>query len=209
MSKEKLDVLIAKGYDFDIKEAFEKAWQLFLAQPVLSISYTLLILSIQLLFVVYLKDFTLLYSILLAPPFFSGFYLAANKINQNQPVIYPDFFRGFMFFLPVVSIWLIGQILTFFGIVLLVIPGIYLMVAYSFAVLMAIFGGFDFWNALEASRKLITVRWWKFFLLTLILIVMNFLGLLLFGMGLLVTVPMTFYVTYVIFEDLTKDVFSE
>jgi len=209
MSKEKLDVLIAKGYDFDIKEAFEKAWQLFLAQPVLSISYTLLILSIQLLFVVYFKDFTLMYSILLAPPFFSGFYLAANKINQNQAVIYPDFFGGFMFFLPVVSIWLIGQILTFFGIVLLVIPGIYLMVAYSFAVLMAIFGGFDFWNALEASRRLITVMWWKFFLLTLILIVMNLLGLLLFGMGLLVTVPMTFYVTYVIFEDLTKDVFSE
>ena len=209
MSKEKLDVLIAKGYDFDIKEAFEKAWQLFLAQPVLSISYTLLILSIQLLFVVYLKDFTLLYSVLLAPPFFSGFYLAANKINQNQAIIYPDFFGGFMFFLPVVSIWLIGQILTFFGIVLLVIPGIYLMVAYSFAVLMAIFGGFDFWNALEASRRLITVKWWKFFLLTLILIVMNLLGLLLFGMGLLVTVPMTFYVTYVIFEDLTKDVFSE
>ncbi len=209
MVKEKLDALIAEGYDFDIREAFEKAWKIFAAQPVLSIAYTMLIVSIQLLFFVYLGDLTLLYSIFLAPPLFTGFYLAANKINQDLPVTYPDFFQGFRFFLPVVAIWLIGQVLTFLGLVLLILPGIYLMVAYSFAVLMAIFGGFDFWNALEASRKLITVRWWKFLVLTLILIFINGLGLLMFGMGLLITIPITFYVTYVIFEDLTQSVFSE
>jgi uncharacterized membrane protein len=209
MNKEKLDALIAEGYDFDIQEAFGKAWKIFAAQPVLSIAYTMLIISIQLLFIAYLRDFTLLYSIFLAPPLFSGFYLAANKINQDLPITYFDFFQGFQFFIPVVSIWLIGQVITFLGLLLLVLPGIYLMVAYSFSVLMTIFGGLNFWEALEASRKLITGRWWKFFVLTLILIAINGLGLLMLGIGLLVTIPITFYVTYVIFEDLTQAVFLE
>jgi uncharacterized membrane protein len=74
---------------------------------------------------------------------------------------------------------------------------------------MALFGGFDFWTALEESRKLITVRWWKFFLFTLILIIINLLGIITLGLGLLVTVPITFYATYILFEDLTKEVFSE
>ena len=209
MSKDKLDALIVTGYDFDIQEAFVKAWNLFKAQPIMSIAYTMLIISIQLLFFAYFQPFTLFYSIFLAPPLFSGFYLAANRINQNLPITYPDFFTGFKFFGPVIAIWLVGQVLTFLGIVLLILPGIYLLVGYSFSVLMAIFGGYDFWNSLEASRKLITVKWWKFFTLTLVLIVMNALGLLMFGIGLLVSIPMTFYVTYVIFEDLTREVFID
>jgi membrane-bound metal-dependent hydrolase YbcI (DUF457 family) len=53
------------------------------------------------------------------------------------------------------------------------------------------------------------VRWWKFFVFTLILIIINLLGIITLGLGLLVTVPITFYATYILFEDLTKDIFSE
>jgi len=43
----------------------------------------------------------------------------------------------------------------------------------------------------------------------LALIVFNLLGLLLVGVGLLLTMPLTFLVLYVVFEDLTREVFSE
>lgn len=209
MIKERLDALRAKGYDFDIINILERGFGLFLKQPVLSMAYTLLILSVQFLFALYLREVTLLYSLLLAPPLFSGFYFVANKISQGQEVVYTDFFKGFGVAKVVISIWLIGQILTALGFVFLVIPGIYLAVAYSFSVLMAIFGGFDFWTALEESRKLITVQWLKFFLFSLILLVLNVLGFLMLGLGALVSLPITFYSTYILFEDLTKDVFCE
>lgn len=209
MSKEKLEQLRVKGYDFDFKDIFIRAWQMFLKQPVLSAAYTMLIISLQLMAAVYLGKFAFIFALFVAPPLYSGFYLAANRINLGMPVIYPDFFKGFSFYIPIFSIWLIGQILFTLGLFAFIVPGIYLAVGYSFSVLMALFGGFDFWTALEESRKLITVRWWKFFVFTLILIVINLLGIVTLGLGLLVTVPVTFYATYILFEDLTKDIFSE
>ncbi len=209
MSKEKLEQLRVKGYDFDFKNIFIRAWQMFLKQPVLSAAFTMLIISLQLMAAVYLGKFAFIFALFVAPPLYSGFYLAANRINLGMPVIYPDFFKGFSFYIPIFSIWLIGQILVTLGLFAFIVPGIYLAVGYSFSVLMALFGGFDFWTALEESRKLITVRWWKFFVFTLILIVINLLGIVTLGLGLLVTVPVTFYATYILFEDLTKDIFSE
>jgi hypothetical protein len=209
MSKEKLALLKETGYDFDIKEIFFRAWQMYLKEPLQSSAFVMFILSLQLLAYLYLKDFAFLQGIFLAPPLYSGFYLVANKISLKQQVVYPDFFKGFNFYIPVFSIWLIGQILTALGLVLFIVPGIYLAVAYSFSVLMAIFGGFDFWTALEESRKLITVRWMKFFLFTLVIIVINVLALLTFGLGLLVSIPVTYYATYIVFEDLTRDIFAE
>jgi hypothetical protein len=209
MSKEKLALLRDTGYDFDIKEIFFRAWQMYLKEPLQSSAFVMFILSLQLLAYLYLKDFAFLQGIFLAPPLYSGFYLVANKISLKQQVVYPDFFKGFNFYIPVFSIWLIGQILTALGLVLFIVPGIYLAVAYSFSVLMAIFGGFDFWTALEESRKLITVRGMKFFLFTLVIIVINVLALLTFGLGLLVSIPVTYYATYIIFEDLTREIFAE
>ena len=75
--------------------------------------------------------------------------------------------------------------------------------------LMAIFGGLDVWHAMEWSRKLITRNWWRFFVLFLILVAMNVLGVLLAGIGLLFSLPITFLVLYVIFEKLTNEVFAE
>jgi len=209
MSKEKLELLRAKGFDFDIVDIMTRGWQMFLKQPLLSAAYVMFIISLQLLAYLYLNDLAFLQGLFLAPPLYSGFYLVANKISLGQQVVYPDFFKGFNFYIPVFSIWLIGQILTALGLVLFVIPGIYLAVAYSFSVLMALFGGFDFWTALEESRKLITVRWLKFFLFTLVIVVINVLGIMSLFIGLLVTVPVTFYATYILFEDLTKDIFAE
>ena len=209
MSKEKLELFRSNGYDFDFKNIFFRAWQMFLKQPVLSVAYTMLIISLQLLASIYLEQFAFVFALFLAPPLYSGFYLVANRVSLGMPVIYPDFFKGFSFYMPVFSIWLIGQILVALGLFAFLVPGIYLAVGYSFAVLMALFGGFDFWTALEESRKLITVRWWKFFVFTLILIIINLLGILTLGLGLLVTIPITFYATYILFEDLTKDIFSE
>lgn len=208
MNSTQLNRLHSIPVDFDIKESFLVAWSLFKAQAILHVMYMMLVLSIQGLVVIYLKDYVLVYSVLLAPPLYTGFFLVANKISAGEPVIYPDFFGGFRFWIPMVTISLLTQVLIAFGLLALVIPGIYLAVAYLFSTLMAIFGGMDVWSAMEWSRKLITRNWWRFFALFLILVVINVIGLLLAGIGLLITLPITFLVLYVVFEKLTKDVFA-
>ncbi|MBS4070303.1 MAG: hypothetical protein KGZ90_03190 [Algoriphagus sp.] len=209
MNSERLHRLMTVPVDFDIKGSFVKAWELFKSQALLHVLYMMFILSIQGLTVIYFQKYMILYSALLAPPLYSGFFLVANKISRGETVIYPDFFGGFRFWLTLVVISLLGQVLVALGLFALVIPGIYLAVGYLFSLLMGIFGGVDVWSAMEWSRKLITRNWWQFFALMIILIAINLVGLVLFGVGLLITFPMTFLVLYVIFEDLTREVFSE
>ncbi|MEX2513126.1 MAG: hypothetical protein WD398_09480 [Cyclobacteriaceae bacterium] len=209
MNKKDLDILIGEKYEFDIKAVLMKGWETFKVIPFYSMAFTLLILSIQLMFMVYLPDFLFIFSLFLAGPLFAGFYLVANKISQKEEVIYPDFFGGFGYYIPIVLVWLVGQVLTLLGVLALIIPGIYLMIGYMFAVLISIFFGLDFWNSLEYSRKLIHRNWVKFFIFGLVLAVLNIAGALVFVFGLVVTIPVTYYAIYHLFENLTKKIITE
>jgi hypothetical protein len=208
MNREKLQRLLESEADFDIKAAFAKAWEIYQSRALLHVSFMFLVLTVQAGFVLYLEQYVLLYSLLIAPPLYSGLYLVANKISQGLPVAYSDYFGGFRYLWLSFSIWLIAQVLIVFGLFALIAPGVYLAVGYFFAVLMGMFGGFDFWTSMELSRKLVTRNWWKFFVLVLILIGMNLATLITFGMALVITLPMTFFVNYVVFEELTKEVFA-
>ena len=211
----KLEKLLSNEIDFDIKASFAKAWELYKSQALLHLTFMILLFSIQGLFVIYFADYIALYSLLLAPPLYTGFFLVANKSSHGQPVRYADFFGGFGYWFLMLSIWLIAQILIVIGLFALVIPGIYLAVSYLFAALFGIFGGFDFWTSLEYSRKLVTKNWWKFFQFFLILVTMNLVGaafvlinpiaVILFIVAICVSLPMTFLVIYVVFEELTKE----
>ncbi|GAB3015842.1 hypothetical protein [uncultured Cyclobacterium sp.] len=202
MDKKHLDLILEGDFDFDIREAIESGWETYKKVAIYSISFTLLIVSLQFLFMYYAENFLFVYSFFLAGPLFAGFYLVANKISHGEQVIYPDFFKGFNYYLPVVLVWIVGQVITVLGIFALILPGIYLMVGYMFSILITIFSGMDFWNSLEYSRKIIHKKWTKFFLFGLVLALMNLIGGLLFGIGLVVTIPLTYYAIYHVFESL-------
>lgn len=205
----KVDRLLTVPVQVDIKASFARAWELYKAHPFFFSLFMLLIVSIQGMVVIYVQAYMIVYSTLLAPPLYAGFYLVANRISRGEEVVYPDFFGGFRFWIPTAVISLLTQVLIAIGLIALIIPGIYLAVGYLFAIQMGIFGGLDPWSAMEWSRKLITRNWWRFFGLLLVLVVLNVLGLLLAGIGLLFTVPLTFLVLYVVFEEITREVFSE
>ncbi len=78
-----------------------------------------------------------------------------------------------------------------------------------FGIPFALFSGMDFWTSLEFSRKLITMNWWKFFGFLIVLIGLNILGFLFFFVGLLVTIPVSYFAIYSIFEELTADALAE
>ena len=204
-----VDRLLTVPVAIDIKAAFVRAWELYKTHPFFFSMYMLLILSIQGMVVIYAQEYMIVYSTLLAPPFYAGFYLVANKMSRGESVVYPDFFSGFHFWIPSVIISLLSQVLIALGLIALILPGIYLGVGYMFAIQMGIFGGMDPWSAMEWSRKLITRNWWQLLVLVLIFIVLYAVGILMAGIGLVLTLPLTFLVLYVLFEDLTREVFSE
>ncbi|MBN3584237.1 hypothetical protein JYB64_17705 [Algoriphagus aestuarii] len=199
----KLQRIIDSGVDFNISTIIDKAWDLFKARAMFHIGFAFLVFSIQLAFTLYLEDFVFIYSIFISPPLIAGFYLVANRISQNDYVDFQNYFDGFKYILPLIIVNLITSIFIVAGIVLLIIPGIYLGVGYMFSLLFVLFGGFEFWTAMELSRRLVHANWWKFFGFVLFLLLINIGGFLCLIVGLLVTIPLTYLSVYVLFEELT------
>ncbi len=107
-----------------------------------------------------------------------------------------DFFNGFKLFLPLLLANLVSGLLTGLGLVFLIIPGIYLAVSWSLTIPLVLFKRMEFWDAMEASRQIVGKNWWSFFGMFLILFLLNLGGLLLLGVGLLVTIPLSSCVLY-------------
>jgi hypothetical protein len=139
---------------------------------------------------------------LLSPIFSAGMYIVAFKLAKGQNVSFGDFFRGFNNFLQIFVLSLVSGLLIALGFVLLVIPGIYLAVSYFFALSLLIEKRFDFWTALETSRKLVTKRWFSFLGFGLLLFLLNLGGVLLCGVGVLITAPWTVCTIVAAYEDI-------
>ncbi|WP_339700792.1 hypothetical protein [Algoriphagus aquimarinus] len=209
MNQDKIQRIIDSGVDFNIKEILTKAWEMFKSRALFHVGYMVLIGAIQAAFTVYLADFTFLYSIFLAPPLVCGFYLVANRQSQKEYIVFQNYFDGFKYWWNLISTNLISSILIVGGIILLIIPGIYLLIGYMFCLLFVIFGGFDFWTSMELSRRLVHTNWVKFFLFGLALLALNLVGFLCLIVGLFITIPMTYLAVYILFEELTIDAADE
>ena len=121
----------------------------------------------------------------------AGYSIAAFKLMSGQQFEFADFFKGFNYFLPLFLASLAGGFLVGIGLLLLLIPGIYLAVSYMFATFLIIDYRMEFWQALETSRKIIAKNWFAFFGFAFALFAINLLGCLALGVGLLVTIPVT------------------
>jgi len=205
MDRAKLELIISKGVDFEIKDILTRGWETFKVNPIMHVGYTFLLMFVQFLFTFFLEDYIFIFTIFLAPALVTGFYLIANRISQQEFFDFPDYFHGFRYWLAVIIVNLISSILVVLGIFLFVLPAIYLLVSYMFCLLFTVFGGFEFWTSMELSRRLVSTNWFKFFLFGLVLLLINLAGILTLGVGLLITIPWSYFSVYVLFEELTED----
>lgn len=206
--------LFNRDYEVKIGEYFSRGWAIFKQKAVLFILYTLLLAVIlgllaQLPSPVGMRSSgedavgggNIIANILL-PIFLAGYYFVAFQIARNRPIEFSDFFKGFGKFLPIFLTSLVSGLLTGLGFLLLVLPGIYLAVAYAFSQPFVIDKNLGFWDAMETSRKLITKKWFSFLGLLLALFLLNLAGTLLIGIGLLVTIPLTYCIIAAAYEDI-------
>jgi uncharacterized membrane protein len=197
----KLQQLIQNGYSVKTGTYISQGYEIFKKEIGLFVAYTfiyyLIIISIS--YVPFLGNVG---TMVLGTPLLAGFFIVAHKIKRGEEVQFGDFFKGFDNFVELMLVGIISSLFIFIGIILLVIPGIYLAVAYTFAVLFVIFHQNKAWDALENSRKLIHRKWWTIFGFMLVLGLINILGFLLIGIGILFTYPITMCALYAAFDDI-------
>jgi uncharacterized membrane protein len=124
-------------------------------------------------------------------PLSVGFFVVSAKLLQRRPPGFQDFFAGFQFFLPLLLLTIVSPVLIILGLVLLIIPGIFLLVCYLFASNLVVDRRLDFWPAMELSRRTVQAQWFGFFVFFLLLLLINLAGLLALGVGLLISCPVS------------------
>jgi len=130
------------------------------------------------------------------------FYYILLRI-RGQPAAVGDAFAGFTKgFFKLIVIAVVKGVLVAVGVLCLILPGIYLAVAWAFTSLVVVDKGLDFWGAMELSRRVVTRNWWRVFALILLMIPVFILGALALGVGIFVALPFAAGALVYAYEDL-------
>lgn len=126
---------------------------------------------------------------LISYPLAAGLMMIAIKRSVGLPT------NAFMIFdyypktIPIFLLYLLMMVLIVIGLILLILPGIYLAVAYTMALPLLVEKNMGIWEALETSRKSITACWFRFFGLVLIGMIILMVSAIPLGIGLIWTLP--------------------
>ncbi len=188
---------ISRGYDFDIGEAVSEGWRategfklnFFLA--VLCLIGIVLVIGIIFAFIPIPALPNIIISGVMAVLSGGLITMCLNHL-RGQPVEVGQLFSVKHLWMPLLISGMLVSLLTMLGMLLLIIPGIYLAIAYGLVTWIIVEQpGVTFWEAMEGSRKLITQHWFKFFGLGFVLGVINMIAAIPLGIGLFWTMPLS------------------
>ncbi len=210
-----LESALAGDYDFSIGELLGEAWRRTdgVKMPInigLSI-YFVVYLFAALLVPFALSGFTLtmepaaqltgtLLNMLIGYPLMAGVMMMGVFHAAGRPVTVAMTWQYLPKMLPIFFLMLVMMLLVMLGFVLLVLPGIYLSIAYMFAMLLVIDHGMGVWEALETSRKAVTAHWFKVFGVMLVMGLVIFVSMLPLGIGLIWTIPMCYVLMGLLYQ---------
>jgi uncharacterized membrane protein len=129
-------------------------------------------------------------------------YVFLRRI-RGEAVELGDVFVGFNeAFLQLAMAGLVKSVLTSFGFMLCILPGIYLAVGYLFALPLVIDKKMEFWPAMEVSRQVVHQHWWSIFALVIVVSLIVVAGVLACGVGALVAIPIASAALMYVYEEL-------
>ena len=191
----------ARGAAVDVGSCITRGWALVRDNPGLTIGSTLLVMLVS--FGLSLLPVVGLVAFFINPVLFGGLaYTFARRIRGEQPSV-GDAFCGFsLAFLHLGLAGLVSALLICVGLLLCVLPGIYLAVGYTFALPLVIDKKYDFWSAMEVGRRVAHKQWWTLFGLLIVAFLINVVGLLLCFVGWIVAAPVSIAALMYAYEDL-------
>jgi uncharacterized membrane protein len=130
-------------------------------------------------------------SFVVAGPLAAGLFLAARRRLLEGRAELADLFAGFSLFVDALLVYVLTTLFEIGGLILCVFPLFIVGALYLFPDLFLIDRRLAFWDAMEASRKLVMQDLFGYVVFMLLLALLNLAGLVLAGLGLLVTIPVS------------------
>jgi hypothetical protein len=145
---------------------------------------------------------------LVTAPLGFGLTICLQKMRKKQDFGFEDFFWGFRDFNRYLHGLILGALITggiIFGMILLIIPGIWFLVAGAFSATLFVLFKADGIEAIKKSMDLVKGRWWNIAGFLAVLGLINILGLLCFFVGILITAPLSALSVIIAVESLLEE----
>nr|WP_288466149.1 hypothetical protein [uncultured Pseudomonas sp.] len=211
---------LSRGYDFTIGGLLSEGWQLIKGTKGIIIGGFLIfyvailvasfvvggvlgifsMFSDSLALIIIGQLLTTIIASAVSYPFFAGLTMVGIRRAAGQPISFNEIFGHFGSLVPLLIAAVLMMLLIYLGMILLLIPGIYLAVAYMLAIPLIVERGLSPWQAMEASRKAITQHWFKVFGLFLLLGLIVSISAIPLGIGLIWTIPLFVMVMGVLYR---------
>ncbi|MBU0480995.1 MAG: hypothetical protein KKG47_07825 [Proteobacteria bacterium] len=135
-------------------------------------------------------------------PFLAGIMMIGIRRAVDLPISYKMAFGYFGFVVPIVIAAFLVSIMTTLGFILLILPGIYLSLAYMLVIPLIVDKKMSAWQAMEASRKAIHKHWFKVFGLYFVMGFIYLLSLIPLGLGIIWTMPMFVVMSGILYREI-------
>jgi hypothetical protein len=205
-----LEDALAGRYDFDIGLVMSEAWNLTRGMKASFWGAAFIVYAIFFVLAVVAASVAgkggagqFIPSVLLGtvgPVFFIGLIMMGVRRAAGLPISFATAFSCLDRALTVFLASLLTTLLTYIGLFLLIVPGIYLAIAYCMTMPLIADRRLSPWQAVETSRKAVTKRWFQYFLLMLVVGLVVFVSALPLGIGLIWTAPWAINVIGVVYR---------
>jgi len=122
-------------------------------------------------------------------PVFIGIHILGMRHAAEKPTNSTAIFAYFNRIPTLLLCYLMMMLMIVLGMALLVLPGIYLLFGYMFAMALVVEKNMPAWRSLETSRKVLTKVWFRFAGLLLLIWIINMLGIFTLFIAWIWTVP--------------------
>ncbi|WP_404424124.1 GYF domain-containing protein [Nibricoccus sp. IMCC34717] len=206
----------------DPLECFERAWEIFKNNAALLMGVCAIVAGIQLLSVLH-EIPAYVFAFLIAGPLYGGLARTLLRVIRGKPARAVDVFSGFReqrsalmqasvvraalelaATVPFILHFQQGREMPVYLLVIAAFAGVYVSLAYLFTFPLIIDRGLGFWEAMEASRRLVMAQPFRILLLLVLSSAVIFLGLLCFLAGALVTFPIAMVAYCLAYEHVTR-----
>ena len=178
-----IEQIVAEGYHIDLGAVIAEGWNIFMANIGGFVGFALLGGIIAILLAV------TLIGLLFVTPLLAGFFIVPLLMLKGRRSSFGSFFDGFDRLGAYLLLGLVMGIFIFFGYIFLIIPGIYLTVAYTWAIALMADRGMGYWQAMKTSMRVVNRNFWETLLLVLIVSIISSAGGII-ALGYIVTVPL-------------------
>lgn len=201
------------GPDLRVKNVFSRAWSAFKSRPWLMIGATLLFLFIQALFNGRQEQgpddnvtgFIILAGMVITGPLTGGMYSLCLRVLRGESAGIGMLFSGFRRFFRLLAVYILFLVGAIVGMMLLVVPGIIFCLGCWPAFVVAMETDLGPIDCLRGAWALTKGYKWSLFRLGLVMGLLNFLGALALGVGLILTMAVSYLAFATAYDELLKE----